>query len=287
MAYASVGTDTGGSIRIPAAACGLVGLKPTIGELPLDGVVPLSSTLDHVGPICRSVADAHLLHRVLAGETSPAPLAGVAVRGLRLGVLRSYFMELLEEGVASAFDEACARVRAAGVDILERTVPHAADAEAVYPNIAVAEAASYHADTLQLQPDLYTPNVRIRLEMGTYILAEDYVRALRGRDVLRAEVDSALAGCDALLLPALALPAPQLGQQSIRVRGMDLPVRTAMLRLTQLFNISGHPAVSIPCGRTGDGLPAGAQLVGRHGETSALLQLAGALEHHLGPGRSR
>jgi aspartyl-tRNA(Asn)/glutamyl-tRNA(Gln) amidotransferase subunit A len=196
-------------------------------------------------------------------------------------------MDMLEDSVAAAFDDACGRARTAGAEIMERTVPHASDAEALYPHIAVAEAAAYHADTLTRQADDYTPNVRLRLEMGRYILAEDYVRALRGREVLQAEVDSALAGCDALLLPSLALPAPRLGQQSIRIRGVDLPVRTAMLRLTQLFNISGHPAISLPCGTTPRGLPVGAQLVGRRCETLALLQVAGALERHFGPGTSR
>jgi aspartyl-tRNA(Asn)/glutamyl-tRNA(Gln) amidotransferase subunit A len=287
MAYASIGTDTGGSVRIPAAACGLVGLKPSMGELPLDGVVPLSTTLDHVGPICRSVVDAYLLYRVLSGEASPPPLQIVSARGLRVGFLRPYFTELLDDGVEAAFDEACSRARDAGVQILDTAIPRAADAEMLYPHIAVAEAATYHFETLRRQPEDYTPNVRLRLDMGTYILAEDYVRALRGRDVLQAEVDTALTRCDALLLPSLAVPAPLLGAQTIRVKALDVPVRAVMLRLTQLFNITGHPAITLPCGTTPDGFPVGAQLVGRRGETPALLELAGALEPHLGPGASR
>jgi aspartyl-tRNA(Asn)/glutamyl-tRNA(Gln) amidotransferase subunit A len=126
--------------------------------------------------------------------------------------------------------------------------------------------------------------VRLRLEMGRYILAEDYVRALRGRDLLRREVDAALARYDVLLLPTLPVPATRLGAATVRVGGTDEPVRNITLRLTQLFNVTGHPAITIPCGKTTEGLPIGAQLVGT--ATPALLEAARALEPYLGPGVS-
>ena len=281
MAYASIGTDTGGSIRIPAAVCGLVGLKPTLGELPLDGVVPLSTTFDHAGPICRSVEDAWLLYRVLAGDVSPVPLAPRDTPGLRLGLPRAYFMDLLDPRVDAVFDAACSRLRQAGVEIVDVSIPHARDVETVYLHVAVAEAAEYHSPMLDRQPGDYTPNVRLRVEMGRYIRAEDYVRALRGRDALRGEVDAALSECDALLLPSLAVPAPVIGVPTARVRGSDVPVRAIMLRMTQLFNVTGHPALTVPCGSTPERLPVGAQLAGRYGQTPELLQLALALEPHL------
>src|SRR5262245_13840139 len=115
MCYASIGSDTGGSIRIPSAACGLVGLKPAFGEIPIEGVVPLSSTLDHVGPLCRSVEDAAILHHTLAGQANPAPIATRELRGLRLGIPRAYFLALLDPEIAARFDEACARLVSAGV----------------------------------------------------------------------------------------------------------------------------------------------------------------------------
>jgi aspartyl-tRNA(Asn)/glutamyl-tRNA(Gln) amidotransferase subunit A len=286
MAYASVGSDTGGSIRIPSAACGLVGFKPTLGAVPTDGVVPLSTTMDHLGPICRSVEDAHLLFDVLRGAlpASPAPRQA---RGIRLGLLREYFMAVLDPAVGAVFDEACRQLRGIGVDIVETAIPHARDIASIYLHIVLSEAAAYHAVTLEHRADAYTPNVRLRLEMGRYILAEDYVRALRGREVLKVEVDAVLAGVDGLLLPTLPIPAPKIGIETVRVGGTDEPVRNVMLRLTQLFNITGHPAIAVPCGSTLDGLPVGVQIVARIGADSALLSVARALEPHLGPGTSR
>jgi aspartyl-tRNA(Asn)/glutamyl-tRNA(Gln) amidotransferase subunit A len=284
MAFASIGTDTGGSIRIPSAACGLVGLKPAMGEVPTTGIVPLSRTMDHVGPMCRSVEDAAILYDVLvarANAATPQRDAGDA-RGTRVRVLRGYFSALLDPQVASSFEAACERLRGAGVVLEDAEIPHASDVAAIYVHIVLAEAAAYHAKTLESRPEDYTVNVRLRLEMGRYMLAEDYVRALRGMDLLRNEVDAALSGCDALLLPALAVPATRLGAATVRVGGSDEPVRNITLRLTQLFNVTGHPAISVPCGKTSEGLPIGAQLVGIR--TAELLATARALEPYFGPG---
>lgn len=283
MAYASIGTDTGGSIRIPSAACGLVGLKPTLGEIPTDGIVPLSRTLDHVGPMGRSVEDTEILYDALRGQTPAQAAASRDGRGLRLGVLREYFMALLDPEVAASFERACARVRDAGVDLRNVAIAHADDIAPIYLHIVLSEAAAVHAMTLESRADDYTPNVRLRLEMGRSVLAEDYLRALRGRDVLTREVDGALNGCDALLLPSLAVPATRIGTDTVRVGGSDEPVRSIMLRLTQLFNITGHPAITLPCGQTAEGLPIGAQIAGHRGRTAALLAVARALEPYLSP----
>jgi aspartyl-tRNA(Asn)/glutamyl-tRNA(Gln) amidotransferase subunit A len=287
MAFASIGTDTGGSIRIPAAACGVVGLKPGYDEVSTAGVVPLSRTMDHVGPLCRSVADAALLYDLLRG-TTPMPLPEAPrVAGVRLGVPRDYFMTVLDPQVAASFESACDRLRDAGAVIDDVAIPHANDIAPIYLHIVLSEAAAYHAKTLESRPDDYTPNVRLRLEMGRYILAEDYARALRGRDTLRREVDATLEGRDALFLPALAIPAPKLGVATVKVGSSEEPVRNITLRLTQLFNVTGHPAISVPCGQTSNGLPIGAQLVGGRRQTHALLHLAHALEPYVGPGISR
>jgi aspartyl-tRNA(Asn)/glutamyl-tRNA(Gln) amidotransferase subunit A len=284
MAFASIGTDTGGSIRIPSAACGLVGLKPAMGEVPSTGIVPLSRTMDHVGPMCRSVEDAAILYEILvARANAPTPQRDARdARGTRVRVLRGYFSALLDPQVASSFEAACERLRGAGVVLEDAEIPHASDVAAIYVHIVLAEAAAYHAKTLESRPEDYTVNVRLRLEMGRYILAEDYVRALRGMDLLRNEVDAALNGYDALLLPALAVPATRLGAATVRVGGSDEPVRNITLRLTQLFNVTGHPAISVPCGKTSEGLPIGAQLVGIR--TAELLATARALEPYFGPG---
>jgi aspartyl-tRNA(Asn)/glutamyl-tRNA(Gln) amidotransferase subunit A len=280
MSFASIGTDTGGSIRIPSAACGLVGLKPSLGEISTAGVVPLSRTMDHVGPLCHSVRDAALLYDVLRGA-EPVDLPERDVRGLRLGVPRAYFLALLDPQVASSFDSACDRLRDAGAILEDVDIPHATDIAPIYLHIVLVEAAAYHAKTLESRADHYTPSVRVRLEMGRYILAEDYVRALRGREMLRREVDAALDKRDGLLLPSLAVPATKLGVATVRVGGSDEPVRNITLRLTQLFNVTGHPAVSIPCGATMQGLPVGAQLVGRLDRTPELLRVAQSAERYL------
>jgi aspartyl-tRNA(Asn)/glutamyl-tRNA(Gln) amidotransferase subunit A len=281
MCYASIGSDTGGSIRIPSAACGLVGLKPAFGEIPLDGVVPLSATLDHLGPLCRSVEDASILYQLLAGVPSPAAVKARELRGLRLGIPRGYFFALLDSEIAARFDEACERLTATGVVLDDVTIPHAADAPTIYVHLALPEAAACHAQTLERQPEEYTPNVRLRLEMARYILGEDYVRARHGRDVLIREVNAALHDRDGLLLPTLPVPAVKLGASTVAVGTSDEPVRAITLRLTQPFNITGHPAITMPCGLTRDGLPAGAQLVGVR--TLDLLSVATAIEHLVKP----
>jgi aspartyl-tRNA(Asn)/glutamyl-tRNA(Gln) amidotransferase subunit A len=281
MAVAALGTDTGGSVRIPAAACGTVGLKPTYGEVPVEGVVPLSRTLDHVGPFARTVSDAWLLHRVLIGQAEHPPLNVASAGALRLAVPRAYFCELLDDEVGSEFERALNGLRQAGAHVGEVSIPHASAAPAVYVHIHAAEAAEYHARTLDTAADRYTPNVRLRLEMGRYILAEDHVRARNACEYLRREVDTVLEGYDALILPTLPIPAPPIGAETLTIAGREQPVRALMLRCTQLFNLTGHPALSMPCGVTSQRLPCGLQLVGRRFETDALMRVALAVEAQL------
>jgi aspartyl-tRNA(Asn)/glutamyl-tRNA(Gln) amidotransferase subunit A len=288
MALATVGTDTGGSIRIPAAACGVVGLKPTYREISTDGVVPLSPALDHVGPLGRSVTDVWLVYRALAGD--PSRESGALrrqittyrpLRDIRLAVPRAYFCDLLDDEVRARFEESLDRLREAGARIAEAKIPHAKCIGPIYLAIQLTDASAYHAATLESMPEKYTEPVRLRLELGRYILAEDYARALGGREVLRREVDAALAGHDALVLPTLPIPAPVLGATAVRIADHDEPVRAVMLRLTQLFNLTGHPAISLPCGRTASGMPCGLQLAGPRMQTEALLGVAMACEQHL------
>ena len=278
MALATIGTDTGGSIRIPAAACGLVGLKPTIGEVSTDGVVPLSRTFDHVGPLTQSVADAFLVHHALLGDHIASLPAPMPLHGVRIAVLRRYFCDILDEDVRARFEEAVARLRAAGAHVDEIEIRHADLISTIYLHISLPDAAAYHAATLETIPDRYTPNVRVRLEMARAILAEDYVRALKGREVLQREFDAALEQHDALILPTLPIPAPPIGASTIDVAGKPEAVRAMMLRLTQPFNVGGHPAMSIPAGRTRSGLPVGVQLVGGRHRTDELLRIALACE---------
>jgi aspartyl-tRNA(Asn)/glutamyl-tRNA(Gln) amidotransferase subunit A len=278
MSLATIGTDTGGSIRIPAAACGLVGLKPTFDEVMTAGVIPLSRRLDHVGPIALTVSDAAMVYRVLMGADAAKPLVPIPAPSLRFGLLRPYFCDLLDDGVRERFEGAIGRLRSAGVRIHEVALPHAPAIAPVYLHVVLSEAAAYHAATLDATPEGYTPGVRLRLEMGRYVLAEDYVRALAGCELLRREVDVALANYDALVLPTLPIPAPPLGAATIQLGETQEPVRSVMLRLTQLFNLTGHPAVALPCGTTTAGLPCSLQVVGHRQQTEALLAAALACE---------
>ena len=278
MALASIGTDTGGSIRIPAAACGIVGLKAALGEVSIDGVVPLSRTLDHVGPLAQSVTDACLVHHALMGDAAAQPPAPMPIHGLRLAVPRTYFCDLLDDDVRARFEEALERLRTAGAHIDDVEIPHASDIAPVYLHIVLGDAAAYHATALEAMPERYTAPVRIRLEMGRYVMAEDYVRALAGREQLKREVDAALAQHDALILPTLPIPAPTIGANTVQIGAVAEPVRNLMLRLTQPFNVTGHPAISMPSGLTPAGLPCAVQLVGRKMQTDALLRVALACE---------
>lgn len=292
MSLASIGTDTGGSIRIPAAACGIVGLKPTWNEVSADGVVPLSRSLDHVGPLTKSVADAAIVFRVLTARRAHSGMdavqtAGAAnASGLRIGVPRGYFWDVLDEDVRARTSEALERLREAGASVIDVSIPHASDIAAIYLHIVLPEASAYHAAALDANPERYTPPVRLRLEMGRYVLAEDYVRAQRGRERLRAAVDALFddAPCDVLALPALPIPAPPLGASSVVVGGRAEPVRNVMLRLTQPFNLTGHPAIALPSGVTRDGLPCGVQLVGRRNRTDDLLAAARRCERYVTDG---
>ncbi len=287
MCLGSLGTDTGGSIRIPSAACGITGLKATFGEISCEDVVPLSTTLDHVGPMTRTVEDAALLYAAMRDGSvafdarPPAPDTSVW-----LGVPRPYFFDKLDADVRARFDEAAAALQRAGHGLQDVAIAHAERTADVYLHIVLPEASWYHAPLLAAHAHAYSPGVRLRLEMGGYILAEDYARAMHARGVLRRAVDRALEGVDALLLPALAIAPPAIGAASVQVDGVQEPVRAMMLRLTQLFNVTGHPAIALPCGRGGDGLPRGLQLVGHRGGTERLLAVAAAVERQItgGPG---
>lgn len=283
MALASVGSDTGGSIRIPAAACGVVGLKPTFGELNCSGMVPLARTLDHVGPLASTVEDVALVYAVMTGDMHP-PECRSRTRELKgnaqphLGIPRRYFFDALDTQILKAFELMLERLRAAGCVVEDVDIPHAADTAPIYIHTVLAEAAALHAPTLETQAADYGADVRLRLEMGRYVLAEDYARAQAGRQVLRREVDAALSGRQALLLPTLPMPPPTLGTKVVTVGDVTDSVRALTLRLTQLFDLTGHPALSVPCGMTDVGLPVAAQFVGAHGHTHDLLQLAASYE---------
>jgi aspartyl-tRNA(Asn)/glutamyl-tRNA(Gln) amidotransferase subunit A len=201
-----------------------------------------------------------------------------SAKDLRFGIPRGYLTDLLDSDVRARFDEAGAALRSAGATLMDVSIPHASTTPAVYIHVHSSEGATFHSRTLDAVPDRYTPVVRRRLELGRYVLAQDYLRAIDGRALLRRELDAALAGCDALILPTLPIPAPPIGAETTMIAGRPEPVRALMLRLTQLFNVTGHPAISIPCGVTSERLPVGLQLVGHRNQTEHLLSLAEGVE---------
>ena len=193
MALATIGTDTGGSIRIPAAACGIVGLKPSFGEVSTDGVVPLSRTLDHVGPLAQSVTDACLVYHALLGDAHATPPAPMPVSGLRLAVPRTYFCDLLDDEVrARSRRRSIVCARPARTSTTSRSITRPTSRRSICTSCSATPPRITRRRSTTM-PERYTPPVRLRLEMGRYVLAEDYVRALAGREVLRREVDAALA----------------------------------------------------------------------------------------------
>jgi len=204
------------------------------------------------------------------------------VRDLRLAVLRPYFCDVLEPDVRSRFEAVVDRLREEGARVAEAEFPSVEMVTAIFPVVQASEAATYHARTLETVPDRYTRPVRLRLELGRYILAEDYLRALKGRDVLREGLDAVFGDHDALVLPTLAVPAQPIGADWVVIEGSKHPLRPLTLKLTQAFNITGHPAITLPCGVTSEGLPCGFQLVGRYGQTEALLGVALACEEQIG-----
>jgi aspartyl-tRNA(Asn)/glutamyl-tRNA(Gln) amidotransferase subunit A len=271
LGWASIGTDTGGSIRIPAAACGVVGLKPSFGEIPMTGVVPLSVSLDHVGPIARTVRDAWAIYAALVGA---GPSVSVeSVQGLRIGRLGGYFLDKLDNAVRARFEEALGRLKAAGAIITDVQLGRMPDIATTYINVALVEAFAHYADALAKTPDAFSSGIRDRLKMGGRISRDEYVKAQADRAPMRAAVDAALSSCDALALPSVPVPAQKIGATTVTIESGEEPLRPISLRLTQLFNLTGHPAIS-PVWRSPEGLPCGLQLVGRRNQTGELAGVA-------------
>jgi aspartyl-tRNA(Asn)/glutamyl-tRNA(Gln) amidotransferase subunit A len=299
MCAGSVGTDTGGSVRIPAALCGVVGLKATFGRVSSHGTVPLAPSFDHVGPIARTVADVAILLGVIAGRDSldpttaqePVPdfLKGLrSARSkkhrLRLGWPRDYFFERVENEIHEAVKAAARLFEKLGATIEEVALPHVADVVDPSTHIALAEARAVHeqAGYFPAHAAEYAEETRKRLEMGGDVRAVDYLKALEFRKVVRADFEAAFARVDAILAPTTPLAAPRIEDTMISVAGEPEHVRAALLRPNRPSNFTGLPAISVPCGFTAEGLPVGLQLIGRAFEETRLLQIAHLYEQAAG-----
>ena len=277
MAAAAIGTDTGGSTRIPAALNGLVGFKPTARRVPLDGVLPLSLTLDSAGPIARNVADCALLDQVL----SSAPLAGlpaIGLRGLRLDVPQTVVLDELSPPVAAAFSAACTKLSAAGAVIVELPLREFARAAEVNPRGAISSTEAYwwHRAWIRKAAETYDPRVIARIRPGETISAADYIELLEQRRRFVADVESAARGFDALLMPTTADTAPTIAEVSASDESY-FRFNGRMLRNPALVNLFDGCALSIPCHRPGEA-PVGLMITGMAGQDRHVLALGLAIE---------
>jgi len=286
LCYGSIGTDTGGSIRIPASLCGIVGLKPGSGRVSAEGVVPLSPRLDFVGPLARTVADTALLLDpiFLRGKKDPSLLlprksSARSLRKIRLGLPKDgFFFDVISEDVYMVFHEAVRELQKRGATVKEISVPLVGETEEAGNHIAWAEATHYHqqAGWFPAHSEEYGEDVRVRLEMGTRISATAYLTALETRDKFIQQFHLALAdsGVDAIILPTTPIAAPLLGEEKTRIGKENHPTRALLLRLNRPANLAGIPAISIPCGCTAAGLPVGLQIIGAVTDESLLLRIA-------------
>jgi aspartyl-tRNA(Asn)/glutamyl-tRNA(Gln) amidotransferase subunit A len=285
LCLGSLGSDTGGSIRMPASMCGIVGLKPTYGRVSKHGVIPLSGSLDHAGPMTRTVADAALVLQSIAGpdpddpttEDVPVPdyLAALSgeVRGLRVGVLDKDALSGLDEDVEASFRAALKTLVSLGASLVEVHIPALQQAEAIWMAIAGPEAAAYHRRDLEERPDDFSEQVRSRLQVGLQLRAVDYLRGLEGQQQLRAAVEEQYAKIDVLVTPTTASTASRI-EDELSASGHEVHLH----RLTCPFNLTGQPAISLPCGFDSRGLPVGLQVVGRRFDEETVLRVAHAYE---------
>jgi aspartyl-tRNA(Asn)/glutamyl-tRNA(Gln) amidotransferase subunit A len=289
IGFASVGTDTGGSIRIPAALCGVVGLKPTFGLVSCDGIVPLAVTLDHAGPLARTVADAAIMLDAIGEREMPAQSFYRASGDrrkkqsgakLRLGWPPQYFFERVDEEVKSALEKAAKQFEKLGARVEEVSLPHIQDSVEPSTQIALAEALEYHESQgyYPAHASDYGGDVRKRLELGNAVRAVDYLKAQQMRERVREDFRKAFERVDAILAPAAPIAAPRIGQESVDIGGRTESVRGALVRMNRPANFTGFPVIALPCGFTRGGLPIGMTLHGAEWSEAKLLRIALAYE---------
>ncbi len=284
MGYAALGTDTGGSIRIPASYCGIVGYKPTYGLVSRAGVFPLSWSLDHVGPLTRTVEDTATVLQEIAGSDPDDPTAvngpipdprkviEGTLRGARVGVIKELMGDDLRPGVRAAFERALRVFRTGGTTVWEVSVPSILYSDQALLPVIGPEATAVHESWLRTRPEDYAPMTRAQLELGAMYAATDYVRAQRFRSKLMAECETALEQVEVLIAPTVAWVAPK---EDPAVAGQEGVIEA---RRTAPFNLTGMPAITVPCGTAEDELPIGLQIAGRWLEDERVLQVAYAFE---------
>ncbi|WP_020423272.1 amidase [Amycolatopsis sp. ATCC 39116] len=273
MATFSLGTDTGGSIRVPAALNGVAGFKPSYDLVPREGVVPLAWSLDHVGPITRTAEDAALVMEVLCGVSTVEP------SGLRVGVPGNYYFDHVDPEVELAVRAGISRLEALGARLVDVEIPMTRYVQGVQWGLMVPEASAYHDPTVHAVSELYAADVRVLLEAGRRMSAVDYLRAQRARTLMRREWSRLMETVDVIAAPAVPVTAVPVGQESVTwPDGTMESVSDAYVRLSAPANITGLPSLTVPVGEDRAGLPIGMQLIGRAGGDGVVLGLGRAFE---------
>jgi aspartyl-tRNA(Asn)/glutamyl-tRNA(Gln) amidotransferase subunit A len=284
LAYAAIGTDTAGSIREPAALCGCVGLKATYGRVSSRGVIPLSASLDHVGPLTATVEDAGIVLQAIAGYDADditsvnLPVADYLLptaegaKGLRVGVLREYFFEDLDAEVASAMEHALRGIQSLGAELRDVRLEVPTDR-----TLQMAESYAVHAEAVVKSPELYQAETVRRIRSGEKVTAAEAIERRRALETARRNIGQVFANLDVLVTPTMPMPAPAIADLRADP-GALRPAELRLLRNTRPFNVWGLPAISVPCGFTQSGLPVGMQIAGPHWREDLVLRLAHAYE---------
>jgi aspartyl-tRNA(Asn)/glutamyl-tRNA(Gln) amidotransferase subunit A len=288
MVFMATGTDTGGSIRIPAAFCGTAGLKPTYGAVSRRGVRPLGLSLDHIGPLAKTARDCGIVFEIMAGydprdgSSSRQALAAEppSVAGLRIGWPENYYLDGVDPGVREAVHGMARKAEELGARVVPIHVPDIEALNAVGRVVLLAEASAVMAN-LHSQREKIGPDVLALLDQGRLITAVEYVNAQRVRKQLVAAFHALFREIDALFTPTTPIPAPRIGQKEVQIDGQMYDTRLAATRLVRGINVLGFPALSIPCGLSGK-LPVSLQIVGRPFEDRLLIKLGAALEDAVG-----
>ena len=295
LCYGALGSDTGGSIRIPAALCGIVGMKPTYGRVSKRGVFPLSWSLDHVGPMTRTVEDNALVLNALAGH-DPEDLYSVnlpledftrdlerALSGAGIGIPTRFYTEHVDGEVEARVREAAEIFVSLGAHLRELEIPNLWETLHAQRLILGVEAYAVHEERLENEPEKFSEEVRERLMEGERPKAYRYANARRRGILATQEFDRALDGVDVLLTPTLPIVAPEIGQRDLSIGDYEETIRSALTRFTGPTDLTGHPSLSIPCGTTASGLPVGLQLIGRHFDEATLYRFGHAFDRALSP----
>jgi aspartyl-tRNA(Asn)/glutamyl-tRNA(Gln) amidotransferase subunit A len=270
LCYGAVGTDTGGSVRIPASCCGVVGLKPTYGRVAVDGVFPLSYSLDHVGPLTRTVLDnaalfQAMIHGVDLNETWAKVEKVIADFDLSKTVIAipdDYFLDDVDDEVQQAFEDAIQSLEAAGAQIRSISLPDLERIRWAQPIVQKSEAYAIHEKWIEARSKDYDPEVYERLLEGKQPKGYEYVRAIRMREEITQQVEACFKTADVLMTPTLPILPTNIDQRELILNGKTIKVRSALLKNTSPWNYTGHPALSVPCGRSKTGLPIGLQIIG-------------------------